>query len=247
MATVGLETVCARDYERPFELHATQRFVFKLQATDLVPPQTYVDARLQHWGLLVCPTEHDVPSKTQAFDESAMLDSPWMTWAGPWIAALRHQPQNHPIWPFHQVAHTNNFHSTAARANVVFLRVEPNSLRHGGASHDALTGHRNLAHNKARGRWRADCSVQHHKKETRALQRFVMLDPTPSKNHSQHCLHNQHGLPCRQTSVLAGRVQTKPAKFQTTPYVPGIVRLRKRTGLAGTQWDCRSAYPASDL
>ena len=59
-----------------------------LQATDLVTPQTSVDVRLQHWGLLLCPSERDVPSKTLAFDESVMLDSPWMTWAAPSINAL---------------------------------------------------------------------------------------------------------------------------------------------------------------
>ena len=137
---------------RPFALaimngfsgHLRRTEVLMLQATDLVPPQTSVDARLQHWGLLLCPSERDVPSKTLAFDESVMLDSPWMTWAASWINALRQQQQNKSIWPCDQLAHNNTFRSIAARANVAFHGVDPYSLHHCGAPHNALTGHRNL-------------------------------------------------------------------------------------------------------
>ena len=99
------------------------------QTTDLVPSQTCADARRRHWGLL-CPTELDVPSKTLAFDESVMLDSPWMTWATPWIAALHQQPQIQSIWPFDQLAYNKTFHSIEAPENITFLGVEPHSLRH---------------------------------------------------------------------------------------------------------------------
>ena len=117
MAMVGaaLHVISCSSYVRPSEL-------LTLQARELEPPQTSVDARLQHWGLLLCPTERDVRSKLLAFDESVMLNSPWMTWAAPWINALHQQPQNHSTWPFDQLAHTE-IHSIAARANVAFLGV----------------------------------------------------------------------------------------------------------------------------
>ena len=92
------ETICARDYDRLFHVSRDTSELLMLQATDLVPPQPCVDARLRHWGLLLCPTERGVPSKTMAFDESVMLDSPWKTWVSPWIAALRQQPQSQSIW-----------------------------------------------------------------------------------------------------------------------------------------------------
>ena len=57
----------------------------------------------------------------------------------------------------------------------------------------------------------------------------------PSKSLFQHCSHDRHGLPRRQVSVLADRVQTKPAKFRTTPYIPRFVRLWPRSNLVGTQ------------
>ena len=40
---------------------------------------------------------------TFGFDESVMLDSPWMAWAAPWIEALQQQPKNQSFWPFDQL------------------------------------------------------------------------------------------------------------------------------------------------
>ena len=65
-----LETVCARDDDRLLRCE-----VLMLQATDLAPPQTSVDARLQHWALLLCPSERDVTSKTLAFRGSRQSTS----------------------------------------------------------------------------------------------------------------------------------------------------------------------------
>ena len=126
-----------------------------LQATDLKPPQPCVDARLRHWGLFSCPTERDVPSKTLAFDETVMLDS------------------GRPL----------DRSSAPAAAEPVYLAFragcpQRNVSLHRGTSQRRLSwsgtlltaprrsaarrpdGHRNLAQIKARGRWRADCSVQ---------------------------------------------------------------------------------------
>ena len=64
-------------------------------------------------------------------------------------------------------------HSTALRREP----TEPSSPRHGGASHDALTDHRNLAQIKTREQWRADCPVQRYKRTTRLLQRVAVLVP----------------------------------------------------------------------
>ena len=81
-------------------------------------------------GIFWCPTERDVLSKTWASDESSMLDLPWMTWAPSWVAARERGLQGHSTglsveW------HAREPFSIAARANVAFLGVEPNSLRHG--------------------------------------------------------------------------------------------------------------------
>ena len=74
--------------------------------------------------------------------------------ARPHLDDLGRWPQGHFLWPFDQVSYSRTFHSIAARAHVAFLGVEPNTQRHGGVSHDGLTGDPNLAQIKARGRWR---------------------------------------------------------------------------------------------
>ena len=50
-----------------------------------------------------------------------------------------------------------------------FLSPHPYSLRHGGASDDALRGARTLASIKARGRWKSDNSVRRYEKHARVL------------------------------------------------------------------------------
>ena len=112
-----------------------------LQATDLVPPQTSVDAWLRHWELLLCPTERAVPSKTLAFDLSVILDSPWPLRGSTRGTSSRRTSLSRLST---SLPTARTFHSVAQRVNV----AESFSLRRGGAPHDALTGHRNLAHIK---------------------------------------------------------------------------------------------------
>ena len=110
--------------------------------------------------------------------------------------------------------------------------MEPYSLRHGGASHDAVTGHRNLAQIKARGRWRVDCTVQRYKWKHASSNESPCPIPRrwptdrPSKSQFQH------------------RAQSVPAEFQTASCVPRLVRLSPRTDVVGTQADCHSPCPA---
>ena len=102
-----------------FLCHLGPNHLPSLRPADLVPPQACVDPTLRHWGLLLCLTERDVPSKTLPFDESMMLDSSWMCCAAPWIAALRLRPQGQP----------QNGPSTERRTRVypTPLRDEPTS------------------------------------------------------------------------------------------------------------------------
>ena len=76
-------------YLRPSEL-------LTLQAIDLVPPQTCDDSRLRYWGLLLCPIERNVSSKTLAFDARFTLDD------------LGRSMDR--TWPFDQIACTKTFH-----------------------------------------------------------------------------------------------------------------------------------------
>ena len=163
-----------------------------------------------------------------------------MTWAAPWIAVLHHQPHNHSLGPFDQLAYTKTFHSIAARAT---LGLEPYSLRHGGASHDALTGHRNLAQIKS-----ADGGVQNAQSN---VTKGNTCPPTnrharsriggPRTDHrKKHCSHDQHDS--NATRRRCWQITCEQClRSQTTSYVS---RILPRTDLVGTQAHCRSTSPA---
>ena len=55
------------------------------------------------------------------------------------------------------------------------LNPTPYSLRHGGASHDALTNRRSLAEIKKKGRWRTDSSVRRYEKAAVAMKQLSKL------------------------------------------------------------------------
>ena len=156
-------------YLRPSEL-------VELTSASLVPPQTSTDSRLKFWAIIVRPLELGIPAKTGDFDESVLLNAPYLEWFGDVLQVLRQQPCSRPLWPFNLHEFGQQMQEIATLAEVSHLRVEPYSLRHGGASHDALMGYRDLASIKERGRWKADSSVARYKKAARALQRIGLLD-----------------------------------------------------------------------
>ena len=159
--------------------------------------------------LLFCPAERNVPSKTSAFDDSVMLDSPGVTWAAQWIEALQRRPQNKSICFFDQVAYTITFHSIAAHANVAFLNVP--------------TRHRHLSQIRARGRWRADCSLQRYKKETRALQRIAVPNPaTVAHGQTTLCTADTDSQAARRRSLQTALRQCWQTTKQHRPRLAAL-------------------------
>ncbi len=64
------------------------------------------------------------------------------------------------------------------------------SPRHGGASHDLLTGSRSLQEVKRRGRWASDESLKRYGKETKLIE--VMARVPPRTVASGEALHRRH-------------------------------------------------------
>ena len=178
MATVGLETVCALDYERLLELHATQR---------IVHPASDTSCTTSNQGRRPTPTlgspsvsdrarcSQQDPGHRRISDARLPVDD--MGWpldrgsappaAEPILFGLftslltpiiSTPPRHEPTSSFSE---WNPTHSATAERRTTPSRDTETWLR-----------------TNARRRWRADCSVQHHKIETRALQRIVMLDTT---------------------------------------------------------------------
>ena len=122
------------------------------------------------WGLVLAPEVNDLPSKTGQRDESVLLDR-----FDPCILdhifrkRLRLRPEA-SLWSFPPELYRQMFEETVAMAGLLGLAPHPYSLRHGGASHDALHKKRDMIEIQKRGRWRAEASVRRYQKETRAVQ-----------------------------------------------------------------------------
>ena len=69
---------------------------FRLRKRDLIEPSSFSP----HWGLVVCPEDLGVASKTQEFDDSLLLDSPWIQFLRPAFVVLKEGDQSSLLWTF---------------------------------------------------------------------------------------------------------------------------------------------------
>ena len=116
-------------------------------------------------SILVRPMESrsSVPSKTGRFDDSVLLDQPYLPELS--IALLRVARQR-PLksllfpWKYTELA-------ARLRLRVLSAGLDPaviTSFRHGGPSHDVSTGLRSLTSVLKRGRWSSIDSVKRYEK-----------------------------------------------------------------------------------
>ena len=154
-------------YLRPGEL-------FKLTLASLVAPQSGVGGS-PHWSLVLGDqTVGGAPCKTGEFNESVTLD--WgLEWASPLFRLLSGRPLTGPLWTFDAPHLTTVMLQAATVSGVSVLAPQLFALRHGGASHDALSHRRSLQDIKNRGRWRTDASVRRYLKSAMALRELSRL------------------------------------------------------------------------
>ena len=85
-------------YARPSELLACKVFC-------LVQPTAQVT---DHWAILLCAQEMAHPSKTGEYDDSVLLDNPYLLpWAKHLFKELKTQPKDQPLWDF---GYSDHFH-----------------------------------------------------------------------------------------------------------------------------------------
>ena len=147
-------------YFRPSELLA-------ITADRLIPPQRFSGSTA--WAVLLSPQEEAIGSKTHEFDESVLLDWEIFNRLTPVLYKLKARPPGSSIWDFNYVQYLEMFRTCSELSMVNYLNPHPYSIRHGGASDDALRGSRSLAQIKARGRWKSDNSVRRYEKHARVL------------------------------------------------------------------------------
>ena len=159
-----LQFVC---YLRPHEL-------LNLKQHQVVEPVR--GSLTSSWSLLLSPQELGRGSKTNQFDESVLVDWKELPALNRALKCRKERLlKDDPLWPFEHKEFNKLFVRYSEHSGVHLLSPHPYSVRHGGASHDALHQRRPLMEIKARGRWAADESVRRYNKHSRVLKEVSRL------------------------------------------------------------------------
>ena len=180
----------------------------RLQGQDLVAPVPLGARARQKWSLVLHPLERGVTSKTGEFDDTLLLDNPEFAWMGDVLSLLQEQAGRGPLWRFSQSSWVEHFRAAGMRLGLT--RLGPPilyQLRHGGASHEALTGFRDAWQLQQRGRWRSETSVRRYAKGGRVNQVLALLDA--------QLLRHARGCECCVGNLLLGKSQPRRAPLAT--------------------------------
>ena len=146
----------------------------RLTVGQLVAPCAIAVRGYALWGIHLYPAEYLTPGKTGGYDLAVLLDT--HLWLNPFLRTLiQGRPPHSPLWPVSGCRIRQDFMMAIQYLKLGCLCPCRYSLRHGGATHDLLSGQRSLIDVKARGHWRSDLSLARYAKPTRALKEMNMV------------------------------------------------------------------------
>ena len=140
-----------------------------LRGKDLLQP---LAPGTRFWTLLVRAAELELPTKTGSFDDSLLWDGPRLLWLQKFFPVWQRAGEG-TIWNFTYAQYARRFAMAAERLGLT--AVVPYSLRHSGASLDALDRSRTLQEIQKRGRWRAHRSLVRYEKAGRIYAEYNRL------------------------------------------------------------------------
>ena len=157
-------------YLRPTE-------ALRVRPVDIVAPVKGGGRGYQDYTVVLHPLEIGTPSKTQEFDESLTLDLTYHQGVGHALKSYCRRLNKQLPFLRHTNQELQDFLSEAsASLHLGSLgQIHPYRFRHGGASHDMLHHHRDLAGVQKRGRWKSLASVRRYEKGSRLAQLFAGL------------------------------------------------------------------------
>jgi len=153
--------------------------LLRLQPEFLIRPSSVAAM----WTVLLNPLELEIPSKTREFDDSIPLDHKFWKELQPLLEALKGRTPASPVFTFTYPEYTLAFRKVAVRLG---LKLVPYQARHSGASHDRITGFRDLPGVKKRGSWKADKSVNRYEKGARLGRAWELHSPV-LRAHAEVC------------------------------------------------------------
>ncbi|CAK0905955.1 unnamed protein product [Prorocentrum cordatum] len=153
------------------------------------------------WGLLLFPQEGEARSKMGHYDEGVMLDGQFGSTLAPFLRRLKAQTADaSPLWSFSSATFRRPFNEYAAKVSLG--GKNPDQVRHGGASLDALECRRSLKEIQERLRHLCESSTRRYKKGTRYLAEVNSLD-SRARSYGEQVLRQLDGM-------LSGRVRLPP-------------------------------------
>ena len=157
-------------YLRPSELTS-------LKVKHLLPPLLAKEGG-GAWALLVRSMEDRIPTKTNTFDHSVLLDRPDLLWLGPFYQAMvQDREPNARIFGISQDYLATRIKELGEAASGRALTITAYSLRHGGASWDYLMQHRDINDIMKRGNWRQRNSVRRYEKAAKTIEALQKVPP----------------------------------------------------------------------
>ena len=176
LAWLQTETYC-----RPSEL-------FRLRPRDVIRALPGAGSGHRFTSLVLHPMETGLPSKTQEFDETVLLD---LRRHRPLATALEKYAERRKDEGFLFIMSPGEFFAElAAAAEMLGIQklgpLNPYRFRHTGASHDFATKERSLLEIQRRGRWRGKKSMRRYEKGGRLTELLQRLD-TKTVIHAKRC------------------------------------------------------------
>ena len=170
-------------YLRPGELSS-------LRVMGLVfPPRQYTKGK-SRWSLLVKAEEVGVPTTTNTFDDSVILESPYTEGFDKWwkaLANMRHKgrgAQFERLLPFEQTQFVRMVKTSLEAVGGGVLSGLAYSMRHGGPAWDRYNQFRSVAEVKSRGRWVSDKSLKRYEKHSKIAQAIAKLSKPVQRHHA---------------------------------------------------------------
>ena len=142
-------------YLRPSE-------ILDLHAEDVLAPTS----SCPHVSLMLHPFERGQTSKVGEFDDGVTMDMSELRWFGPWLLRqARRRPKGSRLFSLGYPEMSKLFREAMMEWSLKDATMY--RLRHGGASHDIVHGHRHIVEGKKRGRWSTDQSLKRYAKAVR--------------------------------------------------------------------------------
>jgi hypothetical protein len=160
-----------------FWLYLRPRENSDLRADGLLPPIASVEGAA--WWIVVIGNEQQLqPAKSGSFDEAVALDMPDFQWVGEFLQVLKRcRRPDQRLWPFTHEEMLKRWQAAVQALGLGHLHLELYALRHGGASHDVLTGRRDSLAVQRRGRWRSNAMVRRYEKHAKVQRELGRLTP----------------------------------------------------------------------